>query len=104
LVITGGCQGMLEFNDMPDSGQNQNPDLVDMEAPDLPASTDVRVPVDADMTEDVQQDLDPIDPCANTTCGANATCVSDTGICECNSGYGGDAAAGCMPLDPCAST
>ncbi|MBR1840772.1 MAG: hypothetical protein IJ778_01410 [Alphaproteobacteria bacterium] len=37
------------------------------------------------------------DPCQSVTCGANATCsvVGNSGVCQCNAGYEGNANTGC---------
>lgn len=45
----------------------------------------------------VGSDWDDIDPCDDVTCGANATCsvVGNSGVCQCNAGYEGNANTGC---------
>lgn len=94
LLIAGGCQGALEQSGMPVSL-----DPVDMEGSDQSVDTDTSLVSDA---SDLAPDM--VEACASQTCGANATCVSATGLCQCDAGYAGDPALGCTPLDPCSST
>src|SRR5690349_5317511 len=41
------------------------------------------------------------DKCGDVTCGANATCDMDSGLCVCDSGFVGDGMT-CTPMDECA--
>lgn len=49
------------------------------------------------------------DPCQSVTCGANATCsvVGNSGVCQCDAGYEGNATTGCTLIaendNPCDS-
>src|SRR5690606_30403153 len=42
------------------------------------------------------------DTCENVTCGDNASCSA--GVCACDSGFEGDATAGCTAADACTAT
>lgn len=46
------------------------------------------------------EDCTPIDPCFEVRCGANASCVE--GTCLCDAGFEGNALLDCTRIDPCA--
>lgn len=83
VILLGSCRGELVGSD------GDPPDVGDVS--------------DAGMPEDTAPEADmPADPeCQGVSCGANAVCVG--GGCYCSPGFMGDAMAGCVEGNPCAS-
>ncbi|MEZ4460000.1 MAG: CAP domain-containing protein [bacterium] len=95
-VLLMGCQGTADL-------ESTNGTPFDLSVAD--SGTDARTtptPI-ADAGTDTLSvaDVPPDDPCFAVPCGANASCTA--GVCACNTGFIGDANAGCTAADPCAS-
>lgn len=97
LVTLAACEGTATIYDS--APDEHDPDATN--PTDL--GHDFARPDDTGLTPDVQTtDAGPdqtADPCANVSCGANASCAG--GTCTCDNGFQGDPTTACTPANPC---